>query len=163
MIIWQIALSETLADTKIIAEAWDNGGLYKVGSFPGYRWGVWNGRFRDTIRRFVKGDEGYFDGKTLLSKVADVISGSADIFAASNELPINSVNFITAHDGFTFNDLVSYDYKHNQDGIDENLGWNCGAEGETTDKAILALRNRQVKNLSSSIGRSSWESFSGLR
>ena len=152
-VIWQIELSEVLADTKIIAEAWDAAGLYEVGYFPGYRWGEWNGRFRDTIRRFVKGDQGYIDGKTIVGKVADVIAGSADIFEPNGELPINSVNFITAHDGFTLNDLVSYNEKHNEangegnrDGIDENLSWNCGAEGETGNPEIEALRNRQVKN-----------------
>ena len=152
-VIWQIELSEVLAETKVIAEAWDAAGLYEVGYFPGYRWGEWNGRFRDTIRHFVKGDQGYIDGKNLVGKVADVISGSADIFEASGELPINSVNFITAHDGFTLNDLVSYNDKHNEangegnsDGIQENLSWNCGAEGETDNAEIEALRNRQVKN-----------------
>src|SRR5579863_2754334 len=152
-VIWQIELSEALADSKVIAEAWDAAGLYEVGYFPGYRWGEWNGRFRDTIRHFVKGDQGDCDGKNLISKVADVIAGSADIFEANGELPINSVNFITAHDGFTLNDLVSYNDKHNeangegnQDGINENLSWNCGAEGATDDAAIEALRNRQVKN-----------------
>jgi isoamylase len=152
-VIWQIELSEILADSKVIAEAWDAAGLYEVGYFPGYRWGEWNGRFRDITRRFVKGDQGYSEGKTIVAKMADVIAGSADIFESSGELPINSVNFITAHDGFTLNDLVSYNYKHNEangegnsDGIDENLSWNCGAEGETDNPAIEALRNRQVKN-----------------
>jgi isoamylase len=152
-VIWQIELSEALADTKVIAEAWDAAGLYEVGYFPGYRWGEWNGRFRDTIRRFVKGDQGDCEGKNLIGKVADVIAGSADIFEASGETPTNSVNFITAHDGFTLNDLVSYNDKHNeangegnQDGINENLSWNCGAEGATDDATIEALRNRQVKN-----------------
>jgi isoamylase len=107
-VIWQIELSEVLADTKVIAEAWDAAGLYEVGYFPGYRWGEWNGRFRDTIRRFVKGDQGDYEGKNLIGKVADVISGSADIFEANGEAPTNSVNFITAHDCFTLNDLVSY-------------------------------------------------------
>ena len=152
-VIWQIELSEVLADTKVIAEAWDAAGLYEVGYFPGYRWGEWNGRFRDTLRRFVKGDQGYVEGRTIVGKVADVIAGSSDIFESSGELPINSVNFITAHDGFTLNDLVSYNYKHNEangegnrDGIDENLSWNCGAEGETDSPDIEILRNRQVKN-----------------
>ena len=152
-VIWQIELSETLADTKIIAEAWDAAGLYEVGYFPGYRWGEWNGRFRDTVRRFVKGDQGYSEGKPVVAKVADVIAGSADIFQSSGGLPINSVNFITAHDGFTLNDLVSFNYKHNEangegnrDGIDENLSWNCGAEGQTSNPDIEELRNRQVKN-----------------
>jgi isoamylase len=152
-VIWGIELSETLADTKVIAEAWDAAGLYQVGFFPGYRWGEWNGRYRDVIRKFVKGDTGYINGKTLIGSVADVIAGSADIFEASGELPINSVNFITAHDGFTLNDLVTYNNKHNEangednrDGIDDNLSWNCGVEGETDDPTIEAVRKRQIKN-----------------
>jgi isoamylase len=152
-VIWRIELSEVLADTKVIAEAWDAAGLYEVGYFPGYRWGEWNGRFRDTIRHFVKGDADYTDGKTLVGRVADVIAGSADIFQSTGELPINSINFITCHDGFTLNDLVSYNGKHNEangednrDGIDENLSWNCGFEGPTDDPEVEALRKRQVKN-----------------
>jgi isoamylase len=152
-VIWQIELSEILADTKVIAEAWDAAGLYEVGYFPGRRWGEWNGRYRDAIRRFVKGDQGYMDGQILVGRVADAIAGSADIFQASGELPINSINFITAHDGFTLNDLVSYNEKHNeangegnQDGINENLSWNCGVEGETDNPDIEALRQRQIKN-----------------
>jgi isoamylase len=152
-VIWQIEMSETLADTKIIAEAWDAAGLYQVGYFPGYRWAEWNGRYRDAIRRFVKGDQGSMDGQTIVARVATVIGGSADIFQASGELPINSVNFITAHDGFTLNDLVSYNEKHNEangegnrDGINENLSWNCGVEGETDNPDIEALRKRQIKN-----------------
>lgn len=152
-VIWQIELSEVLANTKVIAEAWDAAGLYEVGYFPGYRWGEWNGRYRDAIRRFVKGDAGYIDGKNLVGRVADVISGSADIFEANGELPVNSVNFLTAHDGFTLNDLVSYNYKHNeangegnQDGINDNLSWNCGVEGEVDNPEIDALRKRQLKN-----------------
>ncbi len=152
-VIWQIEMSETLANTKVIAEAWDAAGLYEVGYFPGYRWGEWNGRYRDAIRRFVKGDQGYMEGQTIVGRVATVITGSADIFQASGELPVNSVNFITAHDGFTLNDLVSYNYKHNEangegnrDGINENLSWNCGVEGETDNPDIEALRQRQIKN-----------------
>ncbi len=152
-VIWHIELEDSLADTKVIAEAWDAAGLYQVGYFPGYRWAEWNGRYRDTIRRFVRGDQGYIDGKTMVGRVADVIAGSASIFESSGELPINSVNFITAHDGFTLNDLVSYNYKHNEangegnrDGTDNNLSWNCGVEGETDDPDIEALRKRQIKN-----------------
>lgn len=152
-VIWQIELSDVLANTKVIAEAWDAAGLYEVGYFPGYRWGEWNGRYRDAIRRFVKGDAGYIDGKNLIGKVADVIAGSADIFESNSELPINSVNFLTAHDGFTLNDLVTYNYKHNEangegnrDGINDNLSWNCGAEGEVDNPDIDALRKRQIKN-----------------
>ncbi|HLZ62922.1 MAG TPA: glycogen debranching protein GlgX [Ktedonosporobacter sp.] len=152
-VIWQIELSDALIDTKVIAEAWDAAGLYEVGFFPGYRWGEWNGRYRDTIRSFVKGDNGYFEGKNLVGKVADVIAGSADIFEATGELPINSINFITAHDGFTLNDLVSYNYKHNElngegnrDGNDNNVSWNCGIEGATDNPEVEALRLRQCKN-----------------
>jgi isoamylase len=146
-VVWSIELSETLHDTKIIAEAWDAAGLYQIGYFPGYRWGEWNGRYRDDIRRFVKGDPG------LVGAVAARMSGSADIYQASGHLPINSVNFVTCHDGFTLNDLVSYNDKHNEangegnrDGINENLSWNCGWEGETGDPAVEALRERQIKN-----------------
>jgi glycogen operon protein len=146
-VIWQIELSEVLADTKVIAECWDAAGLYQVGYFPGYRWAEWNGRYRDAVRRFVKGDPG------IIGDVASRIAGSADIYEAAGEYPINSVNFVTCHDGFTLNDLVSYDYKHNEangegnrDGIDENLSWNCGWEGPTDDPGIEALRDRQVKN-----------------
>lgn len=152
-VIWNIELSDVLANTKVIAEAWDAAGLYEIGFFPGYRWGEWNGRYRDAIRHFVKGDQGYADGKTIVANVANAIAGSADIFEFSGELPVNSINFITAHDGFTLNDLVTYNYKHNEangegnrDGIDENLSWNCGVEGATDDPEVESLRNRQVKN-----------------
>ena len=146
-VLWNIELENELGRTKLIAEAWDAGGLYQVGYFPGYRWAEWNGRFRDDIRRFLKGDKG------LVGAVASRIAGSADLFQDDGELPINSINFITAHDGFTLNDLVSYDHKHNEangegnrDGSDDNLSWNHGAEGETDDPAIHALRDRQVRN-----------------
>ena len=145
--IWHIELSETLLDTKIIAEAWDAAGLYQIGYFPGYRWAEWNGKFRDVARRFVKGDAG------LAGQLANRIAGSADLYEARGHLPINSVNFITAHDGFTLNDLVSYNDKHNdangegnRDGADDNNSWNCGVEGVTSDPAIEALRRRQIKN-----------------
>ncbi len=146
-VVWQIELSETLADTKIIAEAWDAAGLYQIGYFPGTRWAEWNGRFRDDVRRFVKGDPG------LVGQVAWRIAGSADLYQASGHLPINSVNFITCHDGFTLNDLVSYNDKHNEangegnrDGISDNLSWNHGVEGPTDDPEVDALRRRQIKN-----------------
>ncbi|MBV9616456.1 MAG: glycogen debranching protein GlgX [Ktedonobacteraceae bacterium] len=152
-IIWQVELSDTLANTKIIAEAWDAAGLYEVGYFPGRRWAEWNGEYRDRIRSFVKGDQGYVNGETVVGRAAEVIAGSANIFQANGELPINSINFITAHDGFTLNDLVSYNYKHNEangegnrDGNDNNISWNCGAEGATDDADIEALRQRQIKN-----------------
>ncbi|MDD5559083.1 glycogen debranching protein GlgX [Candidatus Methylomirabilis sp.] len=146
-VVWQIELDEELADTKVIAEAWDAAGLYQIGHFPGDRWAEWNGRYRDDIRRFVKGDPG------LIGTVASRLAGSADLYQAVGELPINSINFITCHDGFTLNDLVSYNVKHNEgngegnrDGINDNLSWNCGVEGETDDAAIEALRERQIKN-----------------
>ncbi|MBW4618813.1 MAG: glycogen debranching protein GlgX [Cyanosarcina radialis HA8281-LM2] len=146
-VIWNIELSETLADTKIIAEAWDAAGLYQIGYFPGYRWAEWNGRYRDDLRRFIKGDPG------VVGAVANRISGSADLYESHGHLPINSINFITVHDGFTLKDLVSYDDKHNEangegnrDGINDNLSWNCGVEGETTDPGIIELRDRQIKN-----------------
>ena len=147
-VLWQIELDETLADTKLIAEAWDAGGLYQVGHFPGYRWAEWNGTYRDTIRDFVRGVPG------RIGAVADVLTGSAGLYQSSGHGPINSVNFVTAHDGFTMNDLVSYDAKHNaangegnRDGVDDNRSWNCGAEGPTDDTEIEALRDRQVRNL----------------
>ena len=146
-VVWQIELDEELSDSKLIAEAWDAAGLYQIGHFPGDRWAEWNGRYRDDIRRFVKGDPG------LVGALASRLAGSADLYEDDGELPINSINFITCHDGFTLNDLVSYDAKHNesngennQDGINDNLSWNCGIEGETSDPAIELLRERQVKN-----------------
>jgi isoamylase len=146
-VLWHIELDNELSDTKIIAEAWDAGGLYQVGYFPGFRWAEWNGRFRDDIRSYVKGDKG------IISKVAARIAGSADMYEADGELPINSINFITAHDGFTLNDLVSYNGKHNEangennnDGTNDNISWNHGVEGETDDPEIAALRARQVRN-----------------
>jgi glycogen operon protein len=147
-VLWDIELSEELADVKIIAEAWDAAGLYQVGTFPGgSRWAVWNGRYRDDIRRFVRGDQG------LVGQVASRIAGSADLFQHFGQIPDNSINFITAHDGFTLNDLVSYNTKHNeangegnQDGNNDNASWNCGVEGETDDPEIEKLRQRQIKN-----------------
>jgi glycogen operon protein len=146
-VLWEIELSETLSDTKIIAEAWDAAGLYQVGYFPGARWAEWNGRYRDDVRRFVKGGFG------LVPTIASRISGSSDIYQPAGELPINSVNFITAHDGFTLNDLVSYNNKHNdangehnRDGANDNDSWNCGVEGDTDDPGVEELRRRQIKN-----------------
>ena len=146
-VVWDIELSEPLMDTKIIAEAWDAAGLYQIGYYPGNRWAEWNGRYRDDIRRFVKGEPG------LVGAVAARIAGSADIYQAGGHLPINSINFITCHDGFTLNDLVAYNAKHNEangegngDGNNDNLSWNCGWEGKTEDAAVEALRERQIKN-----------------
>ena len=146
-VVWQIELDDDLADSKVVAEAWDAAGLYQIGHFPGDRWAQWNGRYRDDIRGFVKGDPG------LVGAVASRLAGSSDLYQQRGQLPINSVNFITCHDGFTLNDLVSFNEKHNQgngegnqDGISGNLSWNCGAEGESSDPAVEALRNRQVRN-----------------
>jgi isoamylase len=146
-VVWQIELDETLADSKVIAEAWDAAGLYQIGHFPGDRWAEWNGRYRDDIRRFVKGDPG------LVGAVASRLAGSSDLYEQRGQLPVNSINFITCHDGFTMNDLVSYNTKQNEengednrDGINDNLSWNCGIDGDTADPAVEALRNRQIRN-----------------
>ena len=151
-LIWHIELSEELADTKIIAEAWDAAGLYQIGYFPGYRWAEWNGRYRDDIRRFVRGDRG------IVGAVASRIAGSADIYQPHGHMPTNSINFITCHDGFTLKDLVSYNSKHNeangennQDGNNDNTSWNCGVEGETEDAGIREFRKRQVKNFAATL------------
>jgi len=144
---WDIAFSDVLAHTRIIAEAWDAGGLYQVGGFPGFRWSEWNGMYRDVIRRFVRGDQG------LVAEVATRLGGSSDLYQHAGRLPINSINFVTCHDGFTLYDLVSYNEKHNEangennrDGSDDNLSWNCGVEGETGKAAIRNLRRGQAKN-----------------
>jgi glycogen operon protein len=140
-------LADQLGETKLIAEAWDAGGLYEVGSFPGRRWSEWNGRFRDDVRRFVRGDPG------LVGAVATRIAGSSDLYQWARRPPQSSINFVTCHDGFTLNDLVSYNGKHNEangegnrDGVNDNLSWNCGVEGETGDPAVEALRERQIRN-----------------
>jgi glycogen operon protein len=144
---WNVELTDVLAETKIIAEAWDAAGLYQVGYFPGYRWAQWNDRFRDDMRRFVRGERG------LTGAVASRLAGSSDIYAAAGRTPINSINFVTAHDGFTLYDLVSYDGKHNEangegnrDGNDNNLSWNCGAEGDPAPPEVVARRSRQMRN-----------------
>ena len=144
---WSIELSNALAQTPIIAEAWDAVGLYQVGSFPGSRWSEWNGRYRDVIRRFIRGD------RVLVGEVATCLAGSSDLYADEHRLPTSSINFITCHDGFTLWDLVSYNHKYslangenNHDGTDQNLSWNCGIEGETADLNVLALRRRQARN-----------------
>jgi glycogen operon protein len=142
----------TLADVKLIAEPWDLGeGGYQVGNFP-VGWAEWNGKFRDTVRKFWKGEMG------LHSEIATRLGGSADLYERTGRLPSASINFITAHDGFTLNDLVSYDHKHNEankddnhDGADDNNSWNCGHEGPTEDPAIVALRDRQVRNFWASL------------
>ncbi|HET7540959.1 MAG TPA: glycogen debranching protein GlgX [Polyangiaceae bacterium] len=147
-VLWDIESDPLLAGTKLIAEAWDAAGLYQVGSFIGDTWQEWNGRFRDDLRRLVKGDEG------TVPLLAARLLGSPDIYAHEMREAEQSVNFVTCHDGFTLNDLVSYNHKHNEDngednrdGADDNHSWNCGVEGPTDDPKIEALRNRQVKNL----------------
>ena len=143
-----LAHDPILGKTKLIAEAWDAGGLYQVGAFPSWgRWAEWNGKYRDSIRRFLKGDE------HVLDDVKERIAGSADLYASQNRGVKASVNFITAHDGFTLMDLVSYNGKHNEangeanrDGEDNNNSWNCGWEGECDDPGISFLRHKQIKN-----------------
>ena len=137
-----------LAGTKLIAEAWDAGGGYQVGTFIGDSWQEWNGQFRDDIRRFVKGDNG------TVRRLAARFIGSPDIYGHEQREPEQSINFVTCHDGFTLEDLVSYNQKHNEangeenrDGTDDNASWNCGVEGPTEDPVIEELRRRQVKNL----------------
>jgi glycogen operon protein len=144
---WAIESSRALAQAPLIAEAWDAAGLYQVGAFPGMTWAEWNGRYRDVIRRFVRGDPG------LVGQVATCLAGSADLYQDGGRLPANSVNFVTCHDGFTLRDLVSYNSKHNElngeenrDGSNDNLSWNCGAEGETDDPETLSQRRRQARN-----------------
>ena len=146
-ILWDIESDPLLAGTKLIAEAWDAAGLYQVGSFIGDKWQEWNGRFRDDVRRFLKGDNGSVPG------VAARILGSPDLYGHEEREAEQSINFVTCHDGFTLNDLVSYSHKHNEangehnrDGSNDNLSWNCGVEGPTDDPRVEALRNRQVKN-----------------
>jgi glycogen operon protein len=144
-----IASDPVLAKTKLIAEAWDAAGLYQVGEFTaGGRWAEWNGKFRDDVRRFVRGDAG------MVSQLATRLAGSADLFQDGGRSPFHSVNFVTCHDGFTLADLVSYNRKHNtkngedcHDGADENFSWNCGVEGPTNDPQITQLRRRQQRNI----------------
>lgn len=145
--LWGIELSEHLTKTKLIAEAWDAAGLYQVGSFPGYRWGEWNGKYRDSMRQFIRGDKGIID------EIAKRLCGSSDLYEHQNRLPVNSINFITCHDGFTLHDLVSYQHKHNlangednRDGSHHNISYNCGIEGETNNAELLNLRKKQAKN-----------------
>ena len=146
-VINRISEDSLLRDSKLIAEPWDAAGLYQVGTFPGEgRWSDWNGRYRDDVRRFWRGERG------MVSSLATRLCGSDDLYRARG--PIHSINFITCHDGFTLADLVSYNHKHNEtngegnrDGADANWSWNCGVEGPTDDPLILALRKRQARNL----------------
>jgi len=143
-----LAFDPILGKCKLIAEAWDAGGLYQVGSFPAWgRWAEWNGKFRDDVRKFVKGDMG------LIGAIAQRVQGSPDLYSGQKRGACASVNFITAHDGFTLKDLVSYNWKHNEangeggtDGCNDNYSWNCGYEGETCDPEINRLRMKQMKN-----------------
>jgi glycogen operon protein len=146
-VLWDIESDPVLAGTKLIAEAWDAGGLYQVGSFIGDSWREWNGRYRDDVRSFFRGDD------RTVPRLADRLLGSPEIYGHKEREAEASVNFVTCHDGFTLNDLVSYDRKHNDangedngDGTDDNRSYNWGVEGPTDDPAIEALRNRQVKN-----------------
>ena len=146
-VLWDIESDPVLAGTKLIAEAWDAAGLYSVGSFIGDAWREWNGRFRDDVRSFFRGDQG------AVPRLADRLLASPQIYGHGEREAEESVNFVTCHDGFTINDLVSYNGKHNEangednrDGTDDNRSWNCGAEGPADDPAIERLRNRQVKN-----------------
>jgi glycogen operon protein len=147
-VLWDIESHPALAGTKLIAEAWDAAGLYQVGSFIGDAWKEWNGRFRDDVRSFFRGEPG------SVGRVADRLVGSPEVYGREEREIERSVNFVTCHDGFTLNDLVSYDHKHNEangednrDGADDNRSWNCGVEGPTDDVTVEKLRNQQVKNL----------------
>jgi isoamylase len=146
-VLWDIESDPALAGTKLIAEAWDAAGLYQVGTFIGDSWKEWNGRFRDDVRSFFRGEDG------SVQRFADRVLGSPSLYGHKQREAEASVNFVTCHDGFTLNDLVAYDRKHNEandegnrDGSDDNRSWNCGVEGPTEDPAIETLRTRQVKN-----------------
>jgi isoamylase len=143
-----IAADPVMAHVKLIAEAWDAAGLYQVGRFPSWgRWAEWNGRFRDEVRRFVKSDPG------MTGLLATRLAGSSDLYRSSHRAPFHSINLVTSHDGFALRDLVSYDEKHNEengegdaDGQNDNLSWNCGEEGPSSDPEVNALRARQARN-----------------
>ena len=143
-----LAFDSILGNVKLIAEAWDAGGLYQVGSFPSWkRWAEWNGRYRDDMRRFLKGDD------FLSQAAARRITGSPDLYDPVFRGRNASVNFLPCHDGFTLYDLYSYNEKHNEangwgntDGADDNNSWNCGVEGDTTDPSVLALRRKMMMN-----------------
>jgi glycogen operon protein len=146
-VIWNLEFSEGLRGAALIAEAWDATGFYQVGNFQGFRWAEWNGQYRDSLRRFLRGEPG------MIGEVATRLAGSSDMYAAAGKAPTNSVNFVTCHDGFTLYDLVAYDRKHNHangedghDGRDDNFSWNSGVEGETDDDAINRLREQRARN-----------------
>jgi isoamylase/glycogen operon protein len=146
-VVEMIVKDPLLSNTKLIAEAWDAGGLYQVGSFPAFsRWAEWNGKYRDVVRRFIKGTD------QQAGEFAKAITGSQDLYGVDRD-PYHSVNFVTAHDGFTLKDLVSYQEKHNEengeenrDGSSNNDSWNCGHEGETKNHAVQLIRARQMRN-----------------
>ena len=146
-VLWDIESDPVLAGTKMIAEAWDAAGLYQVGNFVGDNWKEWNDRFRDDIRDFFR------CASDSVRPMADRLIGSPGIYGDKEREAEESVNFVACHDGFTLNDVVSYNYKHNEengednrDGHNDNRSWNCGFEGSTEDPAVESLRNRQVKN-----------------
>jgi len=146
-VLWDIESDPALAGTKMIAEAWDAVGLYQVGTFVGDSWKEWNDQFRDGVRDFARGSN------DSVRRMADRLLGSLDIYGRREREAEESVNFVACHDGFTLNDLVTYNQKHNEkngednrDGREENRSWNCGVEGPTDDPQIERLRNRQVKN-----------------
>ncbi len=146
-VLWDIESDPALAGTKLIAEAWDAAGLYQVGHFIGDSWKEWNGQFRDDVRAFVRGDE------EMIPRLSNRLLGSPDLYGAEGREPEQSINFLTSHDGFTLQDLVSYNNKHNEangednrDGTDYDLSHNYGVEGPTDDPAIEAIRKRQIKN-----------------
>ncbi len=151
-VLWDIESDPALAGTKLIAEAWDAAGLYQVGNFVGDSWKEWNDRFRDDIRDFFRG------ANDSVARAADRLIGSANIYGPRERELEESINFVSCHDGFTLNDIVSYNQKHNEengednrDGCGENRSWNCGFEGATDDPEIEKLRNRQVKNFFTAI------------
>ena len=147
-----IAEDPMLADTKVIAEAWDAAGAYQVGSFANQRWAEWNGHYRDHVRRYWRGDFG------MTGPMATRLSGSSDLYQPSGRRPYHSINFVTSHDGYTLNDLVSYERKHNldngednRDGENQNFSANYGVEGPTRRRSIVSLRERQAKNMIASL------------
>jgi len=151
-VVESIAEDPLLADTKIIAEAWDAAGAYQVGSFANLRWAEWNGRFRDDVRRFWRGDP------HMIGALATRLAGSSDLYQSSGRQPYHSINFLTSHDGFPLNDLVSFNHKHNEangegnrDGDNNNLSYNYGVEGPTRREGIEAIRIRQIKNMLSTM------------
>jgi glycogen operon protein len=146
-VLWDIETDPVLSGVKLIAEAWDAAGLYQVGHFVGDSWKEWNGKFRDDLRRFLRGDSG------VLSSAVTRLVGSPDLFGHKKREPGHSINFVTCHDGFTLLDLVSYNRKYNEanrednrDGNNENYSWNCGAEGESADPSVNIRRSRQIRN-----------------